>query len=208
MTKQAVEDNVDALARAILSEAQAEAEHIKADAREKAETVKKNAQAQAEELRRGILQRVNEEAQRLHGQSIATAQMKARKMQLEHREKLLDQVFTEAQKELAHVQHWSDYAGIAQNLLREAVLHLRAKEVKIRADQKTMALLESGGLELVAKELDVTINKGEPLAQGTGILVETMDGHRQYDNTLETRLSRMQNGLRSPVYHLLMGEKL
>jgi vacuolar-type H+-ATPase subunit E/Vma4 len=38
--------------------------------------------------------------------------------------------------------------------------------------------------------------------------VETVDGRRQYDNTLEVRLGRMRNSLRSSVYRLLMGESL
>jgi vacuolar-type H+-ATPase subunit E/Vma4 len=49
--------------------------------------------------------------------------------------------------------------------------------------------------------------KGE-LKQGTGVIVQTEDGRLQYDNTLETRLSRLKNALRSPVYHILMGEAL
>ncbi len=57
--------------------------------------------------------------------------------------------------------------------------------------------IEGGGVRLRA---------GEPLARGTGVVLETPDGHRRYDNTLETRLARMQDGLRAPVYHILMGE--
>ncbi len=53
----------------------------------------------------------------------------------------------------------------------------------------------------------VRLRVGEPLARGTGIVLETPDGHRRYDNTLETRLARMQNILRASVYHILMGEE-
>ncbi len=49
---------------------------------------------------------------------------------------------------------------------------------------------------------------GEPLKKSTGVLIETSDQRLRYDNTLETRLNRMQNSLRTFVYHLLMGEKL
>jgi vacuolar-type H+-ATPase subunit E/Vma4 len=47
---------------------------------------------------------------------------------------------------------------------------------------------------------------GETLEQGTGVVVETLDGHRQLDNTLETRLKRMEEALRTPVYRILTGE--
>jgi vacuolar-type H+-ATPase subunit E/Vma4 len=52
------------------------------------------------------------------------------------------------------------------------------------------------------------VQLGTSLTEGTGVIVETAEGHRQYDNTLEARLSRLQEELRSPVYRLLLGESL
>jgi vacuolar-type H+-ATPase subunit E/Vma4 len=52
----------------------------------------------------------------------------------------------------------------------------------------------------------VQLQAGPVFDQGIGVIVETMDGHLQFDNTLETRLSRMQNSLRARVYELLTGE--
>ena len=39
-------------------------------------------------------------------------------------------------------------------------------------------------------------------------LVNAADGKIHYDNTLETRLARLQATLRSSVYKVLMGEKV
>jgi vacuolar-type H+-ATPase subunit E/Vma4 len=211
MQKQAVEENIDALSRAILSEAQAEADKVLADARAKADAIRQRAQAQADDARREILDRASQEAERLRSQKIATAQLKARTMQLDHREKLLDRVFKMAQQELPAVQQWSDYEEITKNLLREALTQLHAKEVQVQADRQTEAILSHASahfLQDIAKELDINIKMGEPLQQGIGVVVETTDGHVQYDNTLQTRLHRMQNALRSPIYHILMGEAL
>jgi vacuolar-type H+-ATPase subunit E/Vma4 len=49
---------------------------------------------------------------------------------------------------------------------------------------------------------------GENLEEGTGVVVNAAGGKLHYDNTLETRLSRMQGSLRSSVYKVLMGEKV
>ncbi len=65
-----------------------------------------------------------------------------------------------------------------------------------------------GVLDEISKGMKARLQLGEPLEKGTGVMVETSDGHLQYDNTLETRLNRMQGGLRSTVYHLLMGESI
>ena len=54
------------------------------------------------------------------------------------------------------------------------------------------------------QELAVKLELGEPLERGTGVVIVTDDEHRRYDSTLETRLSRMQASLRTPVYHILM----
>src|SRR5215212_1749174 len=85
--------DIEMLSRAILTEAREEAEHIKAEAKEKAEAIRKRAQEQAEQERKAILDRAREDAERLRGQAVATAQLKARSMQLTSREQLLDLMF-------------------------------------------------------------------------------------------------------------------
>jgi len=88
------------------------------------------------------------------------------------------------------------------------VVQLRSKRAHVRADKVVLKMLENGVLEKISTELNVPLKLGTPLHKGTGVVVETPDGHINYDNTLETRLARLQNSLRSPVYHILMGESL
>ena len=134
--------------------------------------------------------------------------MKARTLELEQREKLLEQVFGTARQQLDSVQKSTDYEKTAQRLLNEALVRLGAAKVVVRADATTQKLFSAAVLEKISKELNIQMKLGEPLKQGTGVVVETEDGRRQYDNTLETRLARLQDTLRSPVFHLLMGEPL
>jgi len=203
-----IEENIQTLSRAIIDEANADAEHILADARAKADAIRQRAREQAAAERKEILDRANQEAERLRGQSIATAQLKARTLTLEHREKLLDNVFSTARKDMATVQKWSDYETVAKRFLREALRHLGSGEARLHADPLTGNVLSGHVLDEVSKEMQVAIVMAEPLAKGTGLLVETPDGHLQYENTLEDRLNRLQNVLRSPVYHILIGETL
>ena len=204
-----VEENIEALSRAMLSEAKAEAELIKADAQAKADAIRQKAQAQAAGERSAILDRARQEAERLRGQVIATTQMKARTMELDHREKLLQSVFTSALQELHAVEQWTNYQEIALNLVREALTQLNSNKMKIRADEYTQKFLTDQVLEEISKELKVHVSFGKPLdLRGTGVIVETDDGHLQFDNTLETRLALLQNTLRSPVYRILIGETL
>ena len=199
--------DIELLARAILTEARDEADQIKAEARERADAIRRRAQEQAEQERKAILDRAREDAERLRGQAVATAQLKARSLQLTNREQLLDRVFKTVKERLPEVQKRPDYDQLAATLLREAVLQLRVKKAEIRADEIAQSVLEKGGLDEISKEINGQFTITGTLEEGTGVILEAADGKLHYDNTLETRLNRLQSTLRAPVYKVLIGEK-
>jgi len=200
--------DIEMLERAILTEARDEAEQIKAEAKEKAEAIRRRAQERAEAERKAILDRAREDVERLRGQAVATAQLKARSLDLAHREKLLDRVFKAVKEKLPEVQKRPDYEEIAAMLLREALTQLRVNEAEVRADETTQKVLKKGVLREISKELNGEFKDGDVLEEGIGIVVDAADGRLHYDNTLETRLRRLQGTLRSSVYHVLIGEKV
>jgi vacuolar-type H+-ATPase subunit E/Vma4 len=192
----------------MISEAKAEAEQAVTEAKARADAIRKKGQEQAEAARAEILGRARQDADRLRGQVMATTQMKARTLELDHREKLLNGVFAASRKQIPGVQQWTDYDQIALRLLREALGQLKATKVTVRADLATQKFYTDAALAGLAKDFGTEISLGTPLEKGTGVVVETADGHLTFDNTLETRLSRLQNTLRSPVFRLLIGDKL
>jgi vacuolar-type H+-ATPase subunit E/Vma4 len=202
------EEEIDILSRAILKEAEVDAEQIREEAQAKADAIRQRAQEEAEKERQQILEQARQEAERLRSQVVANAQLKARTLQLEHREKLLERVFEAAKQKLPAVQKRADYNKLAAQLLREALVQLKANKARVQADATTQKVLSDGTLNQVAKELNAELTMGEPLEEGSGIVVDAADGHLHFDNTLETRLRRLQSSLRSSVYHVLMGEKL
>lgn len=199
--------DIEMLSRAILTEVRDEAEQIKADAKEKAEAIRKRAQEQAEQERNAILNRAREDAERLRGQAVATAQLKARSVQLTNREQLLDRVFKAVRERLPEVQKRPDYDQIAARLLREALVQLRVNKAKVQADKTTQGILEKKALADLSRELNGEFSSAGSLEEGTGVIVEAADGKLHYDNTLETRLHRLEGTLRSAVYKVLIGEK-
>ncbi len=201
-----LEEDIKSLERAILSEARAEAEQIRAESVQKADAIRLQAQAQAEVDRKKIMEQATREAERIRSQAMATSQLKARTSQLEHREKILEQIFESVRQQLADVQKRKDYEHIVLQMVREAVIQLNARKAVLRADKTTQKVLKDDSLEKLSKELNANISFGKALDEGTGVIVEASDGHLHYDNTLETRLNRMQSGLRSGVYQILTGE--
>jgi vacuolar-type H+-ATPase subunit E/Vma4 len=198
--------DIEMLERAILTEARDEADHIKAEAKEKADAIRRRAQERAEAERKTILDRARADADRLRSQAIATAQLKARSSELAHREQLLDRVFKTAKDKLRDVQNREDYDQIAAMLLREALSQLRVDKASIMADEPTQKSLKNT-LREISKELNGEYTVAGSLEDGTGVIVEAADGKLHYDNTLETRLGRLQDTLRSSAYKVLIGEK-
>lgn len=198
--------DIEMLELAILTEAREEAGQLQVEAKQKADAIHKRAQEQALQDRRSILERAQQDAERLRSQATATAQLKARSSQLEHREKILDGVFEEVKKQLGAVVKRADYDDVAALLLREALTQLRVNKAEIRADEATQKALKKGALDQLAKELNGEFTLAGALEEGSGVVVNASGGKLHYDNTLETRLDRLQNTLRSAVYKVLMGE--
>ncbi len=203
-----VEGNIELLEKAVMSQADAEAEKILAAAKAKAEAIRQQARDQAAAERAKILEAASRDAERINRQTVAAAQIRARMLELDQRESILAEVFTAVQGTLAEAPRGKDYGRIVEQLLREAVTHLGAESAQIQADAAAKRFLTPERLSKISKEMEVKLSLKGQLKQGTGVIVQTADGRMQYDNTLETRLSRLQNALRSPVYHILMGEAL
>jgi vacuolar-type H+-ATPase subunit E/Vma4 len=153
------------------------------------------------------MERAHRQAQSLLEQSIAEARVEAQALRLRRRERLIDQVFAEAAERLASAASWPDYRDIALALVREAVGQIDSDEMVVQADQGTRQVLTQEDLAALGQELGMRLRHGDALAKGSGILVATPDGHRRFDNTLEARLTRLRDRLRTPVYQILMGER-
>lgn len=196
------------LSRAVLKKARADANHVLDEAKVKAGSVRREAQQKAEAEREQVVERARREAERIRSQAAAAAELEARRLNLDRREALLDDVLAAARQRLSTVQQWTDYDQIVNELVREAVTQLKADQCRIRVDERAQQILTPDLLAKISEETGVEVQLGEALAQGMGVIAETLDGRRQYDNTLEARLDREQEELRFPVHRLLMGESL
>jgi vacuolar-type H+-ATPase subunit E/Vma4 len=198
---------MEPLSRAILKEAEVDAQQMREEAKVKADAIRQRAQGEAEVARREILDKAQQEADRLRSQNVSGAQLKARTLQLEQREKLLDRVFQAAREKLAEIQNRPDYEQLAAMLLREALVQLRVNKAEIRADPATRAVLEKKALKDISSELNGQFTMADNLEEGLGVVIEAAEGKLHYDNTLGTRLQRLQSTLRSSVHKLLIGEQ-
>jgi vacuolar-type H+-ATPase subunit E/Vma4 len=120
---------------------------------------------------------------------------------------VLDRVFKTVKEKLSDVLKRPDYDQIAAMLLRVALVQLRVNKAEIRADKVTQNFLEKKTLGEISKELNGQFTVSGELEEGIGVIVDAADGKLHYDNTLETRLNRLQSTLRALVHKVLIGEK-
>ena len=199
-------DNVEALKRAIMGEAEAEAGSILANAEAEARVIRQKAEAETKTTSERILERAQHEVEVLRSQAVAAAHLEAQALRMQRREQLLDRIFASVRVRLASISQRPDYAEIVEALIREAIAHLGAEDITMRLDARARSMLKDEEIARLTQELDVSVHTIEPIRDGTGVVVETTDGHRVFDDTFESRLSRLQDELRAPVYRILIGE--
>jgi V/A-type H+-transporting ATPase subunit E len=198
--------NVEILAQAILSQAQIEAQRVLDEAEVRAERTLEQTEEEVEAEAARILERARTAAESMRRQMAATAQLEAQNLRLRRREEILNRAFEAARERLSSLPAQPGYRDLVRELVREGVARLggHTDRVIVRADPETQVLLEEGLLSHIAESFQVQLELGPPLTWGTGVVLETAEGHRRYDNTLESRLERMREDLRTSVYRLLV----
>ena len=200
------QDKVQVLERAIMEIAEQEIQKILEEARAKADSLQKQAEIKAEAESARILEEAQQTVKKLFDQATAKAQLEAQMLKLQRREQVLQHAFDKARQQLATIPQRPDYVDIVQRLISEAATYLDSEAFVVQADAATNHVLDGAFLEDLAQQLNVHLERGPKLEEGTGIVLTTPDGHRRYDNTLETRLTRLQDNIRTAVFHILAGD--
>ncbi|MBN1874371.1 MAG: hypothetical protein JXA33_09080 [Anaerolineae bacterium] len=186
------------------------------------EVLFQHAYQDVENLKRSTIAAAHLEAQRL--------KLKRREQLLEQ---VFVKAREQLTREPCVIAEWEDCPKIMEQLLREAIVHIHhpsegripsegirpservrsspmapqtAEILHVRVDVHTREVITDAVLQVVGDELGVQLQMSTSLEQSTGVIVETSDGHRRYDNTLQARLARMQSNLRTAVYQMLIGD--
>jgi vacuolar-type H+-ATPase subunit E/Vma4 len=200
--------SIRALSRAILDETKAEAERIVSTASASAHETAEAAQEQALEAGSQVAVAADVEIAHLEQQSLALAQLDAQRLRLEHRERLIERVFSLASERLDSLRDSPEYGDLLRRLIIDGVDRLgQPEEVIVRVAERDGDRLAAGTLAEVEGTWQgrVQLVAGQPIGIGSGVVVETADGHRRCDNSLSTRLSREKQKLRTEISHLLLG---
>ena len=199
--------NIQNLSRTVLRSAEQEAQKVLSEAEEKANQIRHIAQQEREDAYHQVIAKALKEADFIRNKNRATVEAEVQMNWLVKREELINHVFEESLASLHKIVDQDDYKTIVEELVVEAIFQLNDETVVIRLDEKANQLLDDANLKKIAGEHHVTLERGDILPEKFGVIAETVDGHRQFDNSLQARLGRLKGKLRMPVYQILMGER-
>ena len=201
-----IDERIVELTRSVLDAAQADAEKIQGEAKHKEAEILKRGDLQAKQVYAEILEKARREAELRKEEKISEITVKARVEAYEHREQLLEIVFSKVQDHLPNVPNEPNYPEALMGLVQEAIGQLQSKNVVLHFDVKSRELIPEETLKKLGSELVTQIEIGENLTEGTGVVATDTKGHRTFENTLQRRLERQMERLRSEVFEILIGE--
>ena len=201
-----LDERITELTRSILDEAKSDVEKIQAEAQQKESEILKRGKLQAEQLRTEILEKARRDAELRKEERLAEITVKARVEAYERREQLLEATFEAVRKRLPRVPDEPGYLDALMDLMREAIQQLQSEKAILRFDAASRKLIGEEAINELGAEFGVALSIGEDLSEGIGVVAQDEKGHRIFENTLEMRLERQIERLRTTVFSILIGE--
>lgn len=202
-----VSERVEELCRVILTDAQTESSQLREGAAQFVQEVLEKGDTQAKVLRQKILDEAWEKIHQYQDEAENEMKQKSRTVWLIEREKLLDLVFDNLEARFPEVIKTEEYQQNLPEWIRGALQQLQSEEVILHLDPFSNELISDEFLMKLQTELSVRLQRGEVLIDRHGVLAESADGHRVFENTLEARLERQKPFLRPQAAKLLFEEE-
>ncbi len=201
-----LDDRIEVLIRTIREDARREIEELRAETDKKEAEILAEGKLRAEKLRSEILEKAKLEALARKEEALAELKLEEKKMMLERREALINEVFESVKDEIPILVNKTDYAQFLPGLVKEAVLNLETDRAVLHFDTVSRGLISEPDIEIIGDEIKTQLTVGDDIYQGNGVIVTDRAGHRVYDNTLQTRLERDKELLRAKIFRILMEE--
>ena len=136
---------------------------------------------------------------------LSTAEIQAKNMAIAAVEEEVGRVFEAALSRLAKEAEGDGFKQVMDRLLDEAV-RLIGKDIVVESNEKGIEMLR----EIVAKgghKVKITVSD-KPIKTIGGLRAISADGLTRFDNTLEARLERLKQSLRSEIAKMFLRKEL
>jgi vacuolar-type H+-ATPase subunit E/Vma4 len=191
------EKNLAELCKQIQMESKADCDELGKAAAAQEAAILASSKDRADQLRKKILDSAEASIEENERSSFAEIKLKVQHLWLESRETLLDQVRTTLFGRFDEIVESDAYAKVLPAFIIEAAIVLGSKILTLQADPVTRELFNEEFLSNLYKTENISLNFGDKLPNGHGIIALTQDGRQLFDNTLEARFERNKTQLRN-----------
>jgi V/A-type H+-transporting ATPase subunit E len=205
--------------------------HIQTKAEKEISEILRTAQTEAEKIRQAAQEKAEQEVERtlsngkrlssLEGQRmLAETKIDVRRKRMNVREEVIDSSFSEARKVLEVLaakgkQDNFAYKDILFNLIASASEVVAGDRLELVLNHRDRNTFDKITLEEVGKLVKQRTGRSislvladEPMQFLGGVIVRDLDKSVEIDNTLETKLNRLKEGIRVDVAKILFGDRL
>jgi len=196
---------VDKIKSKILEDAKAEANKIISKAEEEKAKILEKAKEEAEKRKAEILKKGEKEAEMTKNRIISEAKLEAKKKLLETKEEIIEMAINKLKEELTKLPEQPDYKDKLIKLIKEGAISLGGGDLVVRLNKRDIELIDDSTLWNLEKEVEnitkkvTVLKKGEPVDIVGGCIIETADGLKSLDNSLEAIFNRNLNVIRARI---------
>jgi len=176
--------------------------HAQEQAQEKIDAAKKRGKSKKNRIVEEAIKTSEQEKKR----SIAEAKIKARTIILESKEKLIQEAFEVAEKEIETISKRKNYPEILKKTVRDTCVEMGGGELEIiaRADDKGILEKELKNLQKeVSKATKDSSLKLSASNVNPGVIIRNTEGGVEIDSTFKNRLELLRPELRLAVSEAL-----
>lgn len=174
-------------------------------AKQKAAKILSNAEAEKlriEELNnRAIENVIGSELRAVHDRIVGGAQLQGRKILMEARTEVIENVFTKTAEEIEPIVESAEYNGYLLKLVQMSVLKL-VEDCIVYANEKDLAYLKGNMEQFAVEGIKIKVEKS-PVDLVGGVNVMNINGTKTIHNTLDSRLKEAKRRLTAQVAETL-----
>ncbi len=186
----------------ISDDAQKKAKEIEDKAKEEKNSILAEAKEKGEKTKSEILANAKKKAKAETDRIVAEARVRARKEALKAREEAIEEAFIKATQEIEKATATLAFQKTLMRLIQESISLIGKERIELVLTSHDQKLLKAGDLEGMG---NVRISS-EKLPGMGGVIVRTVDGSVEIDNTIETRIQRGKPDLRKKVAEVMFAE--
>ncbi len=176
-------------------------EEIKKRTEREIEAIRREAAERAAEIRQEHMENAVRSLAMEQYRQISSTRKDVRLESLKAKADLLDRAFRGAEVVLASVRENGSYSAIYRRLLKEAVQEMEGEVCQLHVDAKDLEICRR-----ILEDLNINCEILPDLHTSGGLVARSQDGRLVVENTVESRLARAREVLRSEIFPLLYGD--